>query len=253
MTSLLTLNIANPPKARAEALLHWLWPRPEDVFVLTEVGAGEGSRLIQAVCRRAGHAVSATDPSELGVLVVRRDGELEQAPVEPLPLLPGRLASVRLPGLAPLRLLGVYGAASDPVRYSNRAQRARKRDWLTGFDRLVADWAGQPRGVLLGDLNIVDPQHTDTLKYVLPQETAFYRDLTDRHGLRDAFREHHPSGEAVSWVDHGGLGCRYDHAFVTSDLDVRSCDLVHEPRLEGLTDHSALVLELDAPDGGAPA
>lgn len=248
MTSLLTLNVSNPPRARAEALLHWLWPRDEDVWVLTEVGTGPGSGLLQSVCRAAGFDVHVTDRSELGVLTVARAGSLRPAPLTPPIRLPGRVDSLVWQADSsemPVRLLATYGAASDPVRYSSKAQRERKRQWLTAYADVVKEWTAHgERGILLGDLNLVDPVHEAPLKYVLAEETAAYRALSDEHGLVDAFRVHHPDDDVVSWMDHSGVGCRYDHAFVTPDLVVESCELVHEPRVDELTDHSALTVTL---------
>lgn len=241
MTGLLTLNISNPSRVKAQALLHWLWPREEDVWVLTEVGKGDGSRLMQAVCRQAGFDVVASDPSELGVAVISRAPTLTVEPLEPIALLPGRLQRVTVDGFD---LLAAYGAASDPVRYSSAAQRRRKREWLTQFDTVVAGWVPNERGVLIGDLNIVDPRHDPALKYVLAQEVDSYHRLGDL-GLRDAFLEHHPDADEASWADHSGLGCRYDHAFVTADVRVSRCELDQSPRIEGHTDHAALSLVLD--------
>ena len=144
-----------------------------------------------------------------------------------------------------LRLLATYGAASDPVRYSSKAQRERKRQWLTAYAAVVQEWTAQgERGLGLGDLNLVDPVHEAPLKYVLAEETATYHALSEVHGLVDAFRQRHPEEAAISWMDHSGVGCRYDHAFVTPDVTVTACDLVHEPRLDELTDHSALTVTL---------
>lgn len=240
--SVLTLNVANPPRDRAERLLHWLWPREEDLWVLTEVGRGPGSGLVARTCRAAGYSVVETDRSELGVIVVSRVEPLRFDPLDPLDVLPGRLASVVVGERDPLRLLGVYGAASDPVRYSNRARRARKRDWLAVFDAAVTQWTQRPgHGVLVGDLNIVDPDHPDPLRYVLAEELATYQTLVDGYGLRDAYRERNAEDRA-SWVDHTGVGCRYDHAFVTADVTVLESALDDEPRAAGLTDHSALTV-----------
>lgn len=257
MPGLLTLNLSNPSRVKAQALLHWLWPRAEDVWVLTEIGGGEGSRLIEAVCRRAGYSVMSSDVgsgrSALGVVVVARDRELVADQLRPSAVLPERMLAVRTDGL---RLLAVYGAASDPVRYSNAAQRARKREWLAQFAPVVSAWSGSREpGVLIGDLNVPDPRHDPALKYVMREELAFYRELTGA-GLRDAFAEHHPDADEPSWLDHTGLGCRYDHAFVTEGFVVRRCDLDQTPRIEGHTDHAALVLDVDAPgssQSGAPA
>lgn len=256
MTALLTLNLANPPESRASALLEWLWHRPEDVLVLTELGPGRGSDLVEAVCRRAGHAVHVSDRTSLGVMVVGRDTPVRADPVPPPAVLPGRVCPVVVgTGESGIRLAGVYGAASDPVRYAGSAQRERKREWLTAFDSWVATWLGggtdaardAAGGVVLGDLNLVDPLHDSALPYVLAEETRVYHGLSDEHGLADAFRRCRPDDLAPSWVDHSGVGCRYDHAFVTAGLigAVRDCALVPEPRLEGLTDHSALILVLD--------
>lgn len=242
---MLTLNVSNPPTERAERILHWLWPREEDVWVLTEVGRGQGSRLLERVCRAAGHAVIATDRSERGVLVVARQEPLRADPVEPMPVLPGRIASVVVGEADPLRLLGVYGAASDPVRYSSAEQRQRKRDWLTAFDDVVVEWRERPGPALLvGDLNIVDPDDDPSLRYVLPEEREAYGRLVDEHGLVDAYRQVHPDASAPSWFDHTGVGCRYDHAFVTDGVEVLDCDLDDGPRDAGLSDHSALVAGL---------
>lgn len=244
---LLTLNVSNPPKERAERLLHWLWARDEDIWVLTEMGRGEGSGLMIRVCRAAGYGVVATDRADLGVLVVSRTEPLRLDPLTPPSLLPGRAASLTLGDTDPLRLLAVYGAASDPVRYSSKDQRARKREWLAAFDGLVEEWAARRGpGALLGDLNIVDPDHADPLPYVLAEELATYEALTVRHGLRDAYRERQ-SEDAPSWLDHTGVGCRYDHAFVTEDVEVLAADLDDSPRASGLSDHSALTVTVRSP------
>lgn len=239
---LLTLNVSNPPKERAERLLHWLWGRDEDVWVLTEVGRGEGSSLMVRVCRAAGYAAVETDRSDLGVVVVSRTEPLRHDAIAPSPVLPGRVGSFVVGEDDPLRLLAVYGAASDPVRYSSRARRARKREWLAAFDGLVEEWVARPGpGALVGDLNVVDPEHEDELRYVLVEEVETYRALGTRHGLRDAYRQVHAT-DSPSWVDHSGAGCRYDHAFVTRGVDVEAADLDDGPRVDGLTDHSALTV-----------
>lgn len=246
--SLLTLNVSRPPKERAEPLLAYLWARPEDVLVLTEVAPGGGSGLIAAVARASGYDV-VFGASDLGVMIVGRGVQLLSDAVGRPALLPGRVETVlaRTPG-GDVRVAGVYGAASDPVRYASAAQRQRKRDWLVAFDAWLGGWLrddGTPQ-VLIGDLNLVDPVHTDTLRYVLAEETAAYIGLAAHHGLVDAWRHEHPADQEISWRDHSGVGCRYDHAFVTPNLtaSIVACELDHTPRVGGLTDHSALSLAL---------
>jgi exodeoxyribonuclease III len=50
-----------------------------------------------------------------------------------------------------------------------------------------------------------------------------------------------------SWVGRTGDGYRYDHAFCSRELRdlVISCEYLHAPRADKLSDHSALTLRLD--------
>lgn len=251
--SLLALNVSAPTRDRGRGLLELLWPAEDDLWVLTETSGGEGTRLIDQVSRAAGHQVLATDPKEgggRGVMVVGRSPgvELSREDLPPPTLLPGRVLSLRVAlGEEVLRVAAVYGAASDPVRYSSAAQRQRKRDWLVAFADWLRAWAAAdpdtPR-LLVGDLNLVDPINDGGLRYVLPEETAAYEALTSGHGLVDAWRVAHPGSTEPSWVDHSGARCRYDHAFVDSGLAQRvaACDLDQAPGESGLTDHAALRL-----------
>lgn len=251
--SLLTLNLAAPPVERAKRLLEYLFARDEQVLVLTETGVGRGSALIADVCRAAGWQVLTTPltGSQRGVMVVGRDVSLTpDASITVPTVLPERVLGVDVAGV---RLMAVYGAASDPVRYASAAQRQRKREWLVAFDAAVeASLAAGPL-VVLGDLNIVDPVDTKAqrLAYVLTEELLVYESLTTRLGLVDAFRARH-DGRQPSWRDHSGATVRYDHAFTTPDVPVAACSLDQTPLTEGLTDHAALVLEL-SDDAGRTA
>lgn len=240
MPDLLTLNVARPTRERVPSLLEWLWHQPEELLILTEVAPGGGSDLIAQVCRAAGHQVIDSRQGDYGVLLVARQGTWEPAPDIALPpSFPGRAVAVRTQGLL---VIGVYGAASDPVRYSSATQRQRKRDWLAELDAALTKLGPDEPYVLIGDLNVVAPGHLDPLPYTLVEEAAFQTRLCDAHGLVDA----HGVDAEVSWVDHSGVGCRFDHAFISADLATASvrCTLDHTPRTAGLTDHSALRLHV---------
>lgn len=259
--SILALNVSRPPKARAVALLTWLAERDEDVFVLTEIGSGDGSAWLAATFSATGFSVVGDLPRarDLGVLIVGRGIELRRDETAPPAPLPGRIEAAVLPpapdgcitpdGRA-LRLAGVYGVASDPVRYASSTQRQRKRAWLSAYDAWLSDWpATTEPALVIGDLNIVDPVYDDRLPYVLPEEVQAYAGHSSRHGLVDLWRARNPDAVEVSWVDHSGAGCRYDHAFGTPELmtHVTDCGLVDEPRTRGLSDHAALTLTLEGP------
>lgn len=142
-------------------------------------------------------------------------------------------------------VLGVYGVAADPVRYGSSRRRERKRRWLTEFSAMIDAQATRPGPLLvIGDLNIVDPDDREGLPYVLPEERATYDHLRER-GMTDAYRAARV-GSRPTWVDHTGAGCRYDHAF-TRDLVVHGAEIDDTPREAGHTDHSALAVAVCAP------
>lgn len=162
--------------------------------------------------------------------------------------LPARAASVVIPAPGEaLEVLGLY----VPSRNATPQKTERKRRWLAACDAALA---GLPpaRRALLGDLNILEPGHQPRYPFFAPFEYDFYRSLTGRHGLADAFRRLHPGAAEYSWVGRTGDGYRYDHAFCSAELSglITSCRYVHQPRTGSLSDHSALSMHLDlaAPD-----
>ena len=66
------------------------------------------------------------------------------------------------------------------------------------------------------------------------------------YGFRDAFRSLHGfDRHELSWEwPRWGGGYRLDHMLVTAEVEIDSCDYMHEWREAGLSDHSALVARL---------
>ena len=114
------------------------------LVILTTLGTGIGSAMIYrgvlipnaelGHVELAGYDVltSALSGRDRGVALVARDTRL---PVGE-PTFPAGPRVVRA-RIGEATVLGVYGAASDPVRYGSRAQRDRKRAWLREFVALV--------------------------------------------------------------------------------------------------------------------
>lgn len=240
MVTVLGLNVSAPTAERARELLAYLWLREEQVLVLTEMTGGAGSRLMLQVCEAAGYVVLAPPLKvrERGCVVIVRDAALKVGTAE----FPEGPRVVRVP-IDGVTLLGVYGVASDPVRYSGSAQRDRKRAWLTRFTDLAAAEKDSGPVLIIGDLNFVDPDDRDGLPYVLAEERAAYDRLLEL-GFVDAYRAITGS-TSITWVDHGGVGCRYDHAFACG-LRVVGAEIDDVPRVEGHTDHSAIAVDVTA-------
>lgn len=238
---ILTLNVANPSAARAQRQLTWLADRPEQVLVLSETGAGAGTRLLFERLAGVGWEVRGTpaEERERGVAIATR---LRCAPPgEPVVVfLPGRAERLDLPGLD---VIGLY----VPSRDESELKLERKRRFCGALSEFLA---ARPLrdAVVIGDLNVLEPAHRPHYPSFRDWEYRLYDEFLVR-GFVDAYRLRQPQGPDHSWVDYEGRGYRFDHAFVTGTLAplVRRCEYVHETREDGLSDHSALALELDWP------
>jgi exonuclease III len=116
---------------------------------------------------------------------------------------------------------------------------------------------------LCGDLNTPRREHPDGRVWTFARdrygrlreergerwdnaELALIRGL-EPYGFRDAFRTLHGYAErepSWEWPKWGG-GWRLDHLIVSSSVRVDACRYEHDWRREGLSDHSALVAEID--------
>jgi exodeoxyribonuclease-3 len=239
--SFLTFNIGNPSEQRAQRQLAWLAERPEQVLVLTETRASTGCRLLADAFTTAGCHVSfpVPAPGEYGAMIISRVQAEPDDFAATVGYLPARAASVILP--APAGRVQVIGAYV-PSRDAGLEKTERKRNWLAAC--LAALTARDPSvpAVLLGDLNILEPGHQPHYSFFVPFEYDFYRALIAEHGLTDAFRHLHPVAAEHSWVGRTGDGYRYDHAFCSRSLTaaISTCEYLHEPRHDRLSDHSAL-------------
>jgi exodeoxyribonuclease-3 len=210
-------------------------------LVLTETKASAGCRLLADAFTAAGWNVSfpVPRPGEYGVMIISRILAQPGDFGSEIGYLPTRATSVTLPAPAgPIEVIGAY----VPSRDAGLEKTERKRKWLSAC--LAALTARDPSipAVLLGDLNILEPGHQPHYPFFVPFEYDFYRALTADHGLTDVFRHLHPDASEHSWVGRTGDGYRYDHAFCSAGLApaIRTCQYLHEPRLDRLSDHSAL-------------
>jgi exodeoxyribonuclease III len=235
---ILTLNVASPSRAKAERQLQWLSERPEQVFVLTEVGRGAGSELLAERMRTAGWAVCAPpiEEGERGVMICSRV-TVGRAPMLVVGYLPHRAHGI---ALGKVEVMGVYA----PSRDESVAKIARKRRFLAELLTTLGEREAS-RTVLIGDLNVVERRGRAVERVFQEWEFELYEDLPER-GWLDAYRVLHPDRVEVSWADSEGGGYRFDHTIITADLRERllRCEYEHEPRESELSDHSAMTLEL---------
>jgi len=238
--AILTMNVGSPSRKRAERQLEWLGRREEDVLVLTETSRGQGSNLLAARLSGAGWDVRypLPDLGERGVLLASR-ARLAPRGRNFVDYLPPRVEAVAMAGGSP-NIVGVY----VPSRDASVTKTERKQRFITALAAALRARPASP-SVLIGDLNIIEPDHRPRYPWFSDWEYALYAGLV-ADGWRDAYRLTHPTGMEHSWISHLGDGYRYDHVFVSAELSDRvgGCDYVHETREHGLTDHSAMTLTL---------
>jgi len=109
--------------------------------------------------------------------------------------------------------------------------------------RLIRDCLNEPT-ILIGDLN--------TGKHFIDEEgktfkVPFYIEKIENAGWIDAWRFFHVSEREYTWYSTKGNGFRLDHAFVSPKMleKLRMVYYSHSERTEGLSDHSALVVEFE--------
>lgn len=244
---LFTWNVQHAAPTRARRQAAWLAGQADaDVLVLTEVRDSQGGQALVQALGEHGYQVIVPDSSGgeyLVVMAARSDG-LEALPVR-LGHLPTRFAATRVTlGAHTVGVAGLYVPSRGPRDRRNEDKRAFQEAVSAQLPRLTTDLGCGPI-VVAGDLNVVEPCHQPRYAVFGEWEYRFYGDFA-AHGLVDAFRALHPTTVEHSWYGRGGNGYRFDHVFITRQHRglLRTCRYVHQPRLEGLSDHAAMSVTL---------
>jgi exodeoxyribonuclease-3 len=234
---LCTLNINSPSPGRAQRIVDWLAATSCNALVLTEVQAGAGCDLIRTTLDAHGYLLQTTPgwrDQRFHTIVAAKGFRL--APVQP-PGFDPRITAVDLTSAGgTIRLVGVYAPTNGMNPDSSRRRRAFQHQFTAYLTDIL-----HPRLCVTGDLNVVEPDHQPHLPHFEDHDYAFYRDLLDL-GLHDAYRSCHPDGADHSWISPRFGSQRLDHALIADSGALSSCGYDHAPRLQELTDHSALRL-----------
>jgi exonuclease III len=227
---------------RTPAIALSLLEHRADIVVLTEFRRTTGGQIAGVLFDHGLTFQHSTDPPKgvNGLLIAARSPLLVEpdtghaaAPASVRAARQRRIAEVVFPDLG-FALAGVHipcdgrGSGREAVFQAALAAAARRRD--SGF-------------ILIGDFNagrhhLDEEGRTFTCTHLLGRLAAL--------GYLDAWRRLHPTSRQYSWYSHEGGGFRIDHAFLSAPLAPRltACWYSHNERESGLSDHSALVLEL---------
>jgi exodeoxyribonuclease III len=195
-----------------------------------------GARLRAALATLGYRWQSSLEPpaGANGVLIAARRWFRELGPVSPDVPEPWRMLEV---AIGRVRVTGIYMPNL----------RAKVPYWETLIARLAMH-AGDP-ALAVGDFN--------TCRAWLDEAgaidvTAHFLDRVEAAGFRDVWRHRFPVRREFSWFSHRGNGFRIDHAFFSDSLAKRAGAIrySHTERECGLSDHSALLIDLRG-GGGA--
>lgn len=246
---ILTWNISNPSIGRARRQFEWLLKTEANVIILTEAKYSDGCLFLKNGLENVGFNVFFPEPSSnsYSVLIAEKGFSGERQPLD-VTFLPERIAAVRLRSfLKDLVVVGMYVPSRGPAERRNVDKR-RFQDQVIDLLASLGNNDFKKRMVAGGDLNVIPPDHEPRYSFFGDWEYRFYNAFL-KFGMIDAYKYLNKHGQEHSWVGRSGDGYRFDHLFVSIDLSphLSECRFIHEPRVEHLSDHSALYLLLKKP------
>ena len=238
-------NIANPSEKRAGEQAVWLRKRPEDVLALTETKASKGCLLIEKYFKAFGYNVIflKIEGKEFGSMIISKHSLKLSDFSSLINFLPYRVSSAIINfQKRKLEIINVY----VPSRNASKEKISKKKNFLQGLANALEKTRMSNKRIFCGDFNVLEPNHIPHYPFFQKWEYNFYQNLMN-YRLEDAFRYLNPNTKEYSWVGRTGDGYRYDHCFISHDLLplIKKCYYLHEPREIRLSDHSALILELN--------
>ncbi|MFM7011849.1 MAG: endonuclease/exonuclease/phosphatase family protein [Betaproteobacteria bacterium] len=232
---IITLNICHGGGQRGEPLAALILSLQPHVVVLTEFRIGEaGARILENLAKgglsEVQSAARLPRKNSVCVVAVRAFEKIE------LPLPCGDDHRILLCDFGDLRLLATY--------FPQNEQKRR----VFQFMRSIGLPALGTRGIMLGDLNTgLHGQDEAGATFYCADE---FSELLAT-GLIDSWRSRNPQAREFSWFSAADNGFRIDHALCTPSLDkeVNAITYDHRFRELGVTDHSALVVDITSHRG----
>lgn len=241
--SIFIWNIANPSLRRAGKQAEWIHKRKEDIFVLTEIKTSRGCLFLKKYFEAYGYYVLFPDieDKEYGSMIVSKI-PLSGGTLKYMAFIPSRAMCGKFSFFdKDIEIVGIYAPSRDA---SERKIKKKKLFLRALLDALQKSNLNNPH-IVCGDFNVLEPNHNPHYPFFKDWEYDFYSQLS-KHQLSDAWRFLYPSKQEYSWIGKTGDGYRYDHCFVSNVLlsTIKNSFYLHEPRLQKLSDHSALITEL---------
>jgi exodeoxyribonuclease III len=226
-------NIRQGGGTRLSRIVAAIAQHDADVLVISEYRGGESGERLRAALAAIGyvHVTAATPPAGgNGTLIAARQPFDDGGPLTDAVPEPYRIVRAYV---GPLRIHGVY-----------MPNLLKKVPYWQALLAALAAESLSAQAVAIGDFNtcrayVDEPGAIDACAHFMDEVAAI--------GYCDLWRERNPEGREFSWYSTRGNGFRIDHAFLSPALAGRVGEIrySHDERTSGLSDHSALLLDLD--------
>lgn len=232
MTKILTWNIRQGGGSRLGKILSTIDGHAADVIVLTEFRNNRQGQAIQKYFTQAGFTftkASSAVPTQNSILIASKAPPLACSTCEELGSESFRCLRIEYPSFY---LLGCY--------FAQKQSKLPLWKYIVAFAKTNIN---RPC-IVLGDFNTGKHYEDETGKTFYCSE--WFERLIDT-GWTDAWRYFATSRQEYTWFSRSGNGFRIDHAFVSPPMlpFLSNCSYSHEERKQGISDHSALLVELD--------
>ena len=242
-------NIRAGGGKRAGGILAQLLNWQPDVIGLCEFRGTPASQWLAEQLGQAGfrHQISSTHPEQLAknALLVASRYPLETIVLRGMPRIRERWILVRVDAPEPLTL--------GQVHIPNYTEPKRKYPYMNALLRLARNWDHGP-ALFVGDTNCgksgIDEENP--LANVFKREHDWMEAMEKRNWV-DAFRHVAGDKREFTWYSHRNNGFRLDQAFccpelvpgITNAQHVWGLDVDNPDRRDALSDHAALLLDLN--------
>jgi len=228
---ILAWNIRHGGGRRIGKILDRIAAHAPDIAVISEYRCDEAGSALVAGLANLGLGECRflpAPPRSNGVLIASRMAASEAGSLAPQLDKPHALLTAEVAGID---LTGVYMPVGD----------AKTPYW----EALVAAAPDRRGGeaLFVGDFNTGRHYEDESGATLI---SAPFMDRMETLGFTDVWRRRNPDAREFTWISNHGNGFRFDHAFASAALAERIVDVryVHDDRAQGLSDHSALILDI---------
>ena len=241
---ILNWNIAHPSLTRAKRIASWLEPQAANVLILTETSNSPGCKFLYDRLESLGFKIIfSPKEKDFGAMLAFKEFKAQELWLG-LNFLPHRAPAIICD--TPVGTIGIIGVYV-PSSVSRKEINGKKERFQKEFTKALSKQKQKlPNLIVCGDLNVLEPNHQPHYQFLRDWEYEFYESF-GQIGFIDAFRLFYPDICEYSWYGREGYGYRYDHCFVSKELEkyINACYYIHEPRKNRLSDHSAMILKMN--------